>query len=83
MASIEECEKSMTVFYSKQTGDIKAISGGFQTMDFFGENKVDFEIIYDFKVVERDEYVIDNINVFKIEDEKLKLKETRDLSKYL
>lgn len=84
MLTIEEMEKKMTLFYSKQTGEIKASCGGIQNMNFFGENKIDFEIIYDYIVVDRDEYVLNNIDKFKIVNGKVKLKEApEDLSKYL
>lgn len=84
MATIEEMESKMTIFYSKQTGEIKASCGGMQTMDFFGQNKVDYEIIYDFIVLDRDSYVLDNISIFKIVDGQVKLKQApEDLSKYL
>ena len=84
MASIDEMNSKMTLFYSKQTGEIKASCGGIQNMSFFGENKVDFEIIYDFAVADKDDYVLQNLSLFKIVDGVPKLKETPiDLSKYL
>ncbi len=84
MATIEDMEKKMTIFYSKQTGKIKAYCGGIQNMDFFGQNKIDFEIIYDFIVLAKDDYVLNNIDKFKIVDGVPKLKETPvDMSKYL
>lgn len=84
MPTIEEMEKKMTLFYSKQTGEIKASCGGIQDMNFFGTNKIDYEIIYDFIVVDKDEYVLNNIDKFKIVNGQVKLKEApEDLSKYL
>lgn len=84
MATIDEMKSKMTIFYSKQTGEIKASCGGIQDMNFFGSNKVDFEIIYDFIVLDRDSYVLENSDKFKIVDGKVKLKEApEDLSKYL
>ena len=84
MATIEEMNKKMTLFFSKKTGEIKASCGGIQNMSFFGENKVDFEIIYDFAVVDKDDYVLQNLSLFKIVDGVPKLKEAPiDLSKYL
>ena len=73
----------MTLFYSKQTGDIKAYSAGVTDMGYFGDDRVDMEIIYDFVVVDLDNYVLDNINQFKIEDDEIRLKESIDLEKYL
>lgn len=84
MATIEEMKSKMTIFYSKQTGEIKAACGGIQNMNFFGTNKVDYEIIYDYVVLDRDKYVLDNIDKFKIVNGQVKLKEApEDLSKYL
>lgn len=84
MATIEEMNSKMTIFYSKQTGEIKASCGGIQDMNFFSENKIDYEIIYDFIVVDKDEYMMNNLNLFKVIDKKIKLKEKPiDLAKYL
>lgn len=83
MAMIEEHENNMTLFYSKQTGEIKCYCTGIQDMNYFGANKVDFEIIYDFIVVEKDEYVLSNLDLFKIMDNKVIIKENIDLSKYI
>ncbi len=83
MDNIEEHQSNMTLFYSKQTGEIKSYATGLQDMNYFGDNKVDFEIIYDFIVVEKDEYVLSNLDLFKIMDNKVILKENIDLSKYI
>lgn len=84
MPTIQEMNSKMTLFYSKQTGEIKASCTGIQSMDFFGGNKIDYEIIYDFIVLDRDEYVLQNLSIFKIVDGVPKLKETPvDMSKYL
>lgn len=83
MATIEEHQNSMTLFYSKQTSEIKSYATGIQDMNYFGINKIDFEIIYDFIVVERDEYVISNLDLFKVTNNKVILKENIDLSKYI
>lgn len=83
MATIEEMQEKMTIFYSKQTGEIKSALAGIQDMNFFGNNKVDFEIIYDFLVVDKDNYVIENLQLFNVVSGELKLKNTIDLSKYI
>ena len=83
MATLKEHEQSMTIFYSKQTGEIKAICYGIQDMNYFGDNRVDFEIIYDFIIVEKDEYVFNNIENFKVEEGKIKIKNAVDINKYL
>lgn len=84
MATIDEMNSKMTLFFSRQSGEIKASCGGIQDMNFFAENKIDYEIIYNYVVMDKDEYVLNNINKFKIVDGKVKLKEApKDLSKYL
>lgn len=80
---LNSVEDKMTLFYSKQTGDIKGYTSGITDMGYFGEDEIDMEIIYDFVVVDLDNYVLDNINQFKIEDDEIRLKESIDLEKYL
>lgn len=76
-------DEKMTLFYSKRTGEIKAFTTGITDMGYFGEDEKDFSVIYDFIVVELDNYVLDNINQFRVEDNKIKLKDNVDLEKYL
>lgn len=86
MPTIEQMQSKMTLFYSKQTKEIKCMATGIQDMNFFGEDKIDFEIIYDYLVVDKDDYIFDNIHLFKVEDGRAVLKEvpeTVDYSKYM
>lgn len=76
-------DKKMTLFYSKRTGEIKGFTTGITDMGYFGEDTEDMSIIYNFIVVDRDDYVLDNVEQFKIVDRKIKLKETVSLDKYL
>ncbi len=76
-------DEKMTLFYSKRTGEIKAFTTGITDMGYFGKDEKDFSVIYDFIVVELDNYVLDNINQFRVEDNKIKLKDNVDLEKYL
>ncbi len=73
----------MTLFYSKRTGEIKAYTTGVTDMGYYGDDKEDFSIIYDFLIVDRDDYVLDNIEQFKIIESEVKLKEGVDLERYL
>lgn len=62
----------VTIFYSKNTGLIKTycITETPQDMSYFGENKVDYEIIYDFLIFEYNEHmdvIIKNRNLFNID----------------
>ena len=78
--NIKSFDDKMTIFYSKTTGKIVATSTGIQSMDFFGENKEDYEKIYAFIVTEKDDFVLNNSINFKIENEQIK--SIIDLSKY-
>lgn len=85
MATIKEFENKMTLFYSRQTGKITTLCFGIQDMSFYGEDIEDYSIIYDYIVVDKDEYVINNIEKFMIEEGKVVLKpeEMNVLSKYI
>ena len=80
--SIEEMQDNMTIYFSKRTGEIKSIVGGIQSMDIFGTDKEDYELIWDLIIAEKDEYVMQNIDKFRVDEGNIKLKESVDLSKY-
>ena len=69
MATIEEHNKSMTVFYFKRTGAIRNVGYGILDMSFYGEYEEDYSLIIDYVVVDRDEFVFDRIGDFKIDVE--------------
>ena len=73
----------MTIFYNKRLGSIQAIVGGTQNMSYFGEQEEDFKIIYDYIVVDKDEYVINNSSYFIVINNVLKLKDSTCINKYL
>ena len=75
--------EQMTIFYNKRTGGIKELCSGIQTMDWFGAEKEDYEQIFDFLVVDLDQYVLNNFIQFEIIEGTLKLKQVTDLSKYI
>ncbi|GAA0084588.1 hypothetical protein UT300007_10270 [Clostridium sp. CTA-7] len=72
--TLEQHEASMTLFYMKRTGEIQRYSTGIQGMKYFGGHEEDYKLIIDFIVLEKDQYVLDNIEKFKIVDKKLILK---------
>lgn len=73
----------MTLFYSKQSGDIKRYCTGMQDMNFFSSDKGDYELIYGFIVMDKDQRVLDNVSLFYVDNNKdLKLKQS-DLSEYM
>ncbi|QLY81940.1 hypothetical protein [Clostridium intestinale] len=83
MATIDEMNEKMTLFYSKKTGEITQYITGIADMNIFGNNKEDFEVIWDFITVEKDEYVMQNMDKFRVNEGNIKLKESIDLSKYM
>lgn len=74
--------EQMTIFYNKRTGSVKELCQGVQTMDWFGDEKEDYEQIFDLIVLGFDEYVIQNFTQFEVLDGELKLKSNSNLSKY-
>lgn len=66
MATIAEMQSSMTLYYSKSSGDIKAFCTGIQDMSFFGSDSEDYSIIWDFVVLPLDNNVLDNFKNFTI-----------------
>ena len=83
MATIEENKKKMTVFYMKSDGSIVNFSTGIQDMNFYGEHKEDYSLIYDCIVVDFDEYVMNNLFNFYVDVELKKLKIKHNLNKYM
>ena len=79
--SIEVYEKMITLFYSLNTGEIKLSAGGKQDMDYFGRDKHDYN--YGFLVVERDEFLVNNLSNFLVVDGVLQLKEDSFISRYI
>lgn len=73
----------LTLFYNKRTGEIKELCSGSQNMDWFGEEKQDYMLIFDFIVIDYDAYVLNNSHQFYISDENVKLKQDSVLNKYL
>lgn len=69
MGTIEEMENSMTLFYSKRTGEIKGWCSGIQNMSFYGDDAEDYSIIWDFVVLPKDTNVMQNSAMFKINTE--------------
>jgi hypothetical protein len=66
MATIDEMNLKMTLYYSKSTGELKSFSTGIQDMSIFGVNETDFSQIWDYIVLDKDEYVMSNLEQFKI-----------------
>ena len=85
MATIEEHERSMTIFYFKSNGDIHSYATGIQDLSMFMSHEQDYSLILDCIVVEKDPAVMESINKFyvDVETERLRLKAEYNLNKYL
>ena len=83
--TLEEMNSSMTLFYMKRTGDIVNKATGIQDMKFYSDFEEDYKLIIEFIVLPKDEYVLDNIERFKIIDKKIILKEEfrNNIEKYI
>ena len=69
MDSLEEHRSKLTVFYSLNTGKVKCYCGGIQDMNYFGDDKEDYN--YDYIVVDYDNFIIRNFENFKVVDKTL------------
>lgn len=78
--SIEDFNKNMTLFYGKETGIIRNYSSGRVDLKFYGNEVGDFN--YDFIVVPKDDYVLNNLEKFIIKDGQLMRKPDPNASKY-
>lgn len=66
MASISESLNKLTIFYSLTTKKPKVYCTGIQTMDYFGEDKHDYN--YGVLVTDYDEFIINNFNNLIVEN---------------
>lgn len=78
--SIDDFNKNMTLFYGKETGIIRNYSSGRVDLKFYGNEVGDFN--YDFIVVPKDDYVLNNLEKFIIKDGQLMRKPDPNVSKY-
>ena len=73
-------DKEITLFYSLSTGKIKQYCTGVQSMDYFGEDKEDYN--YGVLVVENDSYITQNLDKFIVENGELVMISQSIPSKY-
>lgn len=73
MATIAESNESMTVYYSKSTGIIRAVSSGVEDMSFYGEQAEDMSIIQGYIVLPFRKDVFQNKDHYKIDTDTLQL----------
>lgn len=75
--------EELTIFFNKRTGTIKEICGGKQSMEWFGDEKQDYELMLDFIIVEFDQFILANFNRFSVIDGELKMTEIPVPDKYM
>lgn len=68
---IQSFENTMTVFFSKSTGKIKALCQGSQNFDFFGEDKADMELILDKLEIPFNHKVMSNMDFYMVKDNQI------------
>ena len=71
--NILEFEKTMTVFFSKSTGKIKALCQGVQGFNFFGDEAGDMEMILDRLVIDYNAKVMANMDFYVVKEGKLEV----------
>ena len=76
-------ENKLTIFYNKRTGSIKELCGGEQDMNWFGDEAQDYELIFDYIVVDYDAYIIENYMNMKVVENKVKIIQSDIPEKYV
>lgn len=76
-------ENTLTIFYNKRTGSIKELCGGKQDMNWFGEEKQDFELIFDYIHVPFDPYIFANFTKMEVVEGEVRLMQQEVPSQYL
>lgn len=81
MNTLEEHDSRMTVFYRKCNGEIKMISDGIHDMSIFGEEQNDYELIWDYLVMDKVQEIKDYPNLFFINHEMHQVEVKQNLAK--
>lgn len=76
-------DNKLTIYFNKRTGTIKELCSGTQDMSWFGDEEKDYELIYDFIVVDDDRFIFENIQMFYVVDGQLKIQNPTIPEQYL
>lgn len=76
-------DDKLTIFYNKRTGTIKELCGGEQDMNWFGEEAQDYELIFDYIVVDYDHFILENYMNMVVVDGAVKMREQEIPKEYL
>lgn len=71
--NINDFENTMTVFFSKSTGKIKALCQGVQGFSFFGDDAGDMEMILDRLITDYNPKVMSNMDFYVVKEGKLEV----------
>jgi hypothetical protein len=67
--TIEDQQNKMTLIYNKRLGIIKEIGTGIFTLVVYGKEAEDYKLIYDCFTLDKDEFVLNNFALFKVNAE--------------
>ena len=67
-------DEFLTLFYMKRTGKVKGFCTGKQSMDYFADERKDYEKIMNFIVVKYDKFIMDNYQYFEVHNGELQFK---------
>lgn len=76
-------DDKLTIFYNKRTGAIKELCGGEQDMNWFGEEAKDYELIFDYLIVDYDPYILENYMNMKVINDEVKIIQNDVPEKYM
>ncbi|MCU7195557.1 hypothetical protein [Turicibacter sanguinis] len=81
MNKIEEHDGRMTIYYRKCNGEIKMISDGIHDMSIFGDERSDYELIWDCLVIDKVQEIKAYPNLFFINHEMHQVEVKQNLAK--
>lgn len=81
MNTIEQHDSKMTIYYRKSNGEIKMISDGIHDMSIFGEEQSDYELIWNYLVIDKIQEMKDYPNLFLINIETNQVEFKQNLAK--
>ena len=76
-------EDKLTIFYNKRNGRIKELCGGEQDMSWFGDEQQDYELIFDFLIIDYDPYILENYMNMKVINDEVKIIQNDVPEKYM
>ena len=81
MNTIEQHDSKMTIYYRRSNGEIKMISDGIHDMSIFGAEQSDYELIWDYLVLDKIQEMKDYPHLFLINIKTNQVELKQNLSK--